>query len=538
ILALVAALGGPAELGAVLDIATAKDAPAGRQAVLLDALAGAARQRQVRPAGDLARLGKVLSSDSEEVQAAALRLVGLWKLEALRPQVTEAARAESTPESVRLAALEGLALLGGPASRETLEQLTDDKRPLEVRRVAVAALASLDAKAAAPRAVDVLAAHPAGADPSNLFAAFLRQKNGIAALTAALEGKKLPADVAKLGVRAVRATGRDAPALLDALAKAGNLTTGARKLTEEEMRQLVADVAKHGDPARGETVFRRKDQVCLKCHAIGGAGGQVGPDLSSIGASAPVDYLIDSLLDPNKAVKEGYHSVLVATKDGKVHTGIVVRQTAGELVLRDAEDREVPIPTRMIEAKENGRSLMPDGLTDPLTRAELIDLVRFLSELGKVGPYAVGKARVVRRWQALEPTPAAYRVLHDRGSVGAAAGDPALIWSPAYSTVAGTLPLDAVPIINRQERKVSFVRCQLDVSTAGKVKLLLNSAAGVTAWLDGAPIEAKAEMVLDLPAGLRTLTFAVEPGKRKEALRLELDDVPGSPARARVVGGK
>ena len=44
---------------------------------------------------------------------------------------------------------------------------------------------------------------------------------------------------------------------------------------------------------------------------------------------------------------------------------------------------------------------MPAGLTDTLTRGELVDLVRFLSELGKIGPYAVGKDRVFRRWQVL-----------------------------------------------------------------------------------------------------------------------------------------
>src|SRR5262249_54166250 len=139
-----------------------------------------------------------------------------------------------------------------------------------------------------------------------------------------------------------------------------------------------------------------------KCHAIAGAGGQVGPDLSSIGASAQIDYLIESILLPNKAIKENYHSLNVALKDGRLIAGIPVRQTEKELVLRDAEDREVTISVKDIELKEQGGSLMPEGLADMLARAELVDLVRFLSELGKVGPYSVSKARLVRRWQVLE----------------------------------------------------------------------------------------------------------------------------------------
>src|SRR5207237_5219211 len=143
----------------------------------------------------------------------------------------------------------------------------------------------------------------------------------------------------KVGVRLVRLSGRDEPALLGVLSKSGGLTPGVRKLPPDEMKQMVSDVMKLGDPARGEAVFRRKDQLCLKCHAIGGAGGQVGPDLASIGASAQVDYLIESILQPNKAIKENYHSLLVTTFTGRLFHGIKVRQTKTELILREAEDK-------------------------------------------------------------------------------------------------------------------------------------------------------------------------------------------------------
>ena len=60
--------------------------------------------------------------------------------------------------------------------------------------------------------------------------------------------------------------------------------------------------------------------------ALGGSGGQVGPDLSSIGATAQIDYLIDSILEPNKAVKENYHARLITTKQGRQFTGIRIGQ--------------------------------------------------------------------------------------------------------------------------------------------------------------------------------------------------------------------
>jgi putative heme-binding domain-containing protein len=307
------------------------------------------------------------------------------------------------------------------------------------------------------------------------------------------------------------------------------------------MQVMVADVARLGDPVRGEAVFRRKDQVCLKCHGIGGAGGQVGPDLSSIGASAPVDYLIDSLLQPNKAIKENYHSLLITTTKGQQYSGIKSRETETELVLRDAEDREISISIKAIDERSPGGSLMPEGLTDTLTRSDLLDLVRFLSELGKVGPYAIGPQRVVRRWQALEPTREAWTFLHLGGGLATPAKDErGLQWNPVYSTVAGILPLADAPSfsLGKEKHAVSLIRCQVDVTTVGPFLVRLNSTKGLKMWVDEKPIAIHEKMELNLPAGQHTLTFVVDRDERQEGLRCEVEDKPGSPARVRIVGGK
>jgi putative heme-binding domain-containing protein len=461
-------------------------------------------------------------------------MAGVWKVDAVRPKMLEVARAPASSEAVRAAAVEGLAALGGSASRETLEQLSA-AGPAALRRTAVTALADLDPAAAARHAVDLLAAADSG-DPATLFDGILQRKNGGSSLATALAGKKLPADVAKIGIRSVRTSARDLPALVEALTTAGGLTTsGLRMLSPEQMREAVAEVTQKGDAVRGEAVFRRKDLLCLKCHAIAGAGGQVGPDLTSIGASAQVDYLVDSLLQPNKAVKEGYHATLVTTKAGKLFTGIKLKQTSTEVVLRGADDAEVAIPVREIEEQTLAGSLMPDGLTDSLTRSEFADLVRFLSELGKVGAYAPSKARLVRRWQVLESNPATTEAVRAGGLVGAIQ-DGRLIWSPAYSTVAGALPTADLPGVGAA--KLGVVRCQLDATAGGRVLLRLNGGKGLTAWLDRTPVEVREATEVTVPPGTHTLTFSVDARSHGDALRVELDDVPGSPARVRVLGGK
>jgi putative heme-binding domain-containing protein len=545
VLLMIAALGGPAELTMILDRVLAKEAPPpAAQVSLIGALEQAARQRKVRPAGDLNRAALLLNSDGELVRSAAARLAGAWQLAESRPQLLKLAQAESTVAAVRQAAIEGLALYADKESRDVLEKLAGADSPLGTRRQAVMALTGLDLSAAARLAVDVLAKDSKGLESAELFNAFLEQKNGANALATALNDAKLPTDVAKVGVRSVRATGRDAPTLVEALTKAGALTKGPRQLSDKEMKELITLITKSGDPARGEAVFRRTDMLCLRCHAIAGAGGQVGPDLSSIGGSAQVDYLIESILLPNKIVKEGFHSLSINTKSGRVVTGIKVRENKDELVLRNAEDKEVIVRINDIEDRTDSGSLMPDGLTDTLTDVEFVDLVRFLSELGKVGPYSVSKARLVRRWQVLGNSEESRQLLV-RGGPGAAAEDsPALTWSSAYSQVSGTLPLDSLPKLDLRQplekavRPTSFVRFQIDVSTAGKVKLLLKSATGLTLWVDRTQTEVKDDLTLDLPAGLHTLTLAINLSERKEGVSCELDEVPGSPARARIIGGK
>ena len=101
------------------------------------------------------------------------------------------------------------------------------------------------------------------------------------------------------------------------------------------------------------------------------------------GQAAQPDYLLDSLLDPAKNVKEGYGSLVVVTADGQVTSGIPVSRSDTELVLRDSLDKEVRLRLADIEEEAPGTSLMPAGLVDGLSAEDLADLVRYLSALGR-----------------------------------------------------------------------------------------------------------------------------------------------------------
>lgn len=543
VLSAIAERGGPVDLAVIFDSVVAGKAAPERRAQLLETLARTAQKRNVKPQSDLARVVPLLDDKSETIQAAAARASGAWKLEAARKRLTELARRSEVAWPVRSAAIEGLWGFG-EEERVRLQVLAFNDSSPQVRMAAAAAIATGDLSGGALVAAQVLAALPESTDPSPLLSAFLKREGGTKVLATALndpQGKaRLAPDLAKLAIRTVRMTGRPEEELIAAITKAGNLGEEVWKLSPEQVNALVDEVKAHGDAARGERLFRSETLQCFKCHAIGGSGGIVGPDMTSLGASAQIDYLVDALITPSKVIKENFHSLNVTTKSGEVISGIKVRETPDSLVLRDGSDQEVAIPVANIASKADGLSLMPAGLVDDVTRAEMADLVRFLSALGREDAYTVKPGRRVRTWRTMLPSDKAAIALHAKGFQYSASDDPAFVWGPLYATAAGVLPLDEAPLVRPKylDDDFNFLRFDLDVTTPGEVGLELNSVEGITAWMDEKPLEPRDHMTIKLAEGRRRFVLAVNAKRKTRDLSIQIVDVPGSKAQVAPVGGK
>ena len=252
------------------------------------ALLNTAAGRGVVPTGNQAEVLTLLGAADPQLIAGAARLAGRWQLEPARADLDRLARDADADGSVRAAALDGLALLGGDASVRTLEDIAHSEEGLSVRVQAVASLAAVDVARAAATSVKMLgAAKGAEQDEvAGVFDAFLRQTEGPAALAKALANADLPTRVALLGLRRLDFSGVAALELKNALTEAGGEVAAPASLNEDQLEQLIHEVAELGDPVRGEEIYRLESQACQQCHAIGGAGGRFGPDLSGIGSSA------------------------------------------------------------------------------------------------------------------------------------------------------------------------------------------------------------------------------------------------------------
>jgi putative heme-binding domain-containing protein len=449
-----------------------------------------------------------------------LRLAGAWKLDALRPTLAKIAEGENWRR--RAAAIAALVDLGGVDSVQQLESLARNQL-YGVRVQALVGLAALDVKRAAAPAAQLLQ-HPTSGvdDPGELYVAFLQRTGGAAALTAALQATRPSADAAKIGLRMLNTLGTSAPSLTKVLQDAAGVSGTTRNVTAAEVQRLLALVQTQGDAHRGEAIFRRPALGCLQCHAIGGAGSRVGPDLGSIGTSAQLDYLLESILLPGKVIREGYNTAHVVTTDGKAYSGVIVRETPQELVLRNPTTDELTIAKRDIEERNSAGSLMPEGLAQFLTDAELADLVRFLGQLGRPGPFAVSHTPVARRWQYLTALPESF-ALQTHEAQGQALRNDALAWATAYSKVSGNLPLAEVR--PGRDAALAILDCEIEVLSPGLVTLQLNDPEGLHVWVDGAPTQAQPRITLDLTRGAHRLAFGVSLSQRKDGLlRCELID--------------
>ncbi len=520
-LELIASAGGPPELRLIFDRLLTGEftTEAARRAI--GALSESGRLRGVKPSGDLATLEVLLRSSDATMKAAAVSLAGIWKLAPLVPRLVELAGATATSSVDRRAAFGALREIGGAPVMTALKTLSGDGPTAEVRREAVVTLASLELPAAMPSLLAVLQATTDEAAAQALWRSLLGIRGASTRLARELETITIPAATARAGLRPAR-EGNQHQALADVLTKQAGLALSTVQLTAADLQALAREALEHGDAGRGEYIYRRENLACVACHAIGGAGGKLGPDLTSIGASAPADYLVESLLYPNAKIKEGYHSVLIGTRDGQEHSGMIQRETAAEVVMRDGANREVSIPTQTIVRRTSVGSLMPAGLIDGLLPDERLDLVKFMAQLGKPGAFDAAKGGVARTWKL-------YLVMSANQHLGVervVAGDPALSgWTPVLSLTNGFLPSrvveEAYP--NRGNNRGLFAATSFE-SAAGGIATFSVAGSVKGVWSNGTIVKPGARLELTVKPGKNSLVFQLDDAAPSD-LKLTSGDV-------------
>lgn len=501
------------------------DEPASRR--VLAALGEAHRLRGMAPGREASAIAKLFEHPNPDLQADALRLAGAWKLHVYQSAFQRKAANNKAPQSARNAAIDALRNLGSSSSYGLLKSLLDQAESDAIRPQLAQAIVTMNPEDSVTKVLQVMNDMTREADLRATWTTLLRQKGAADLVTKNLRGNALSESAATVGIRVARETGRNLTELLLALEQAGQLAPSESAVSQDRIARLAQAAMDQGDPDRGESVYRRLELGCVMCHAIGGVGGLVGPDMTSIGASAPIDYLVESLLAPNDKVKEGYHSLIVETNDGEEYSGILVGEDTSELLLRNAANQTVSIAKQNIANRITGGSLMPAGLIDGLTPNEQLDLFRFLSALGKPGRFDAARGNVARLWRlrAGRHTDEQFgldRIIGDLNGRG---------WQPAMTRVDGRLEQGAMRQalnlrnINQVTSLIGlFAATKLQVPREGTVNLALAAPENSLLWIDGHATPFKSQLALDLEAGIHEIVLKLDPRSLPDSIQAQCNE--------------
>jgi quinoprotein glucose dehydrogenase len=137
-----------------------------------------------------------------------------------------------------------------------------------------------------------------------------------------------------------------------------------------------------GDADKGKRIFFERSEVsCLRCHKVQGVGGEVGPDLTGIGGKQKRDYLLESIVEPDRQIAKGFETVVLTLNDGRVKSGILKSEDKKEVRLMTPDGTVLVVPVSEIDTRSRGPSAMPGDLVRHLSRQDLRDLVEFLANL-------------------------------------------------------------------------------------------------------------------------------------------------------------
>lgn len=128
---------------------------------------------------------------------------------------------------------------------------------------------------------------------------------------------------------------------------------------------------------RGRALFEER---CATCHIFGDIGTSVGPDLTTLSSRFGKRDVLDSILWPSRTISDQYAVTIFELTDGTYASGVVIREDARAVYLKNAEYLDRPLPValgRIKERSESTVSLMPEGLVADLSLDDIDSLVEY-----------------------------------------------------------------------------------------------------------------------------------------------------------------
>ena len=351
------------------------------QLTVIRALHRAAQERGDRPDGQVVAWADqltraLLSAGDEATVRKGIPLAREMKLSSAAEALTHLAGGDSPHAGLRPTALNALVAIDLSNTMTLLEQIVNEPQtPAPLRNQLILALGSLDNDRSRKLLVEMLKTAPENRQLA-VAASLARSRDGGTAL---LESIEIGAASRRLlqSVRVSRALHERAiPNLPKRIAK---LVQGLPP-REERLQGLIASRAESirsatPDVSRGAELFEKN---CATCHQIAGKGSKVGPELDGVGLRG-LERLLEDVLDPHRNVDAKFRLTNIVLADGRLISGLVIRQQGQVLIVADQKGQEQRIPLAEIdEHRESQLSAMPSDVDQTISEVDFPHLLGFL----------------------------------------------------------------------------------------------------------------------------------------------------------------
>jgi putative membrane-bound dehydrogenase-like protein len=200
----------------------------------------------------------------------------------------------------------------------------------------------------------------------------LSRTDRIAKLLDAIDAKKIMPN--QLSSAAKATLGRQkSPVLAERITKL--IGDGLASNRKEVIAKYAGVMSMTGDATRGAKVY---ETACMVCHKHKDRGNDVGPHLGTI-QGWTTEQILTNVLDPNREVSPNFALYIIETNDGRILSGLISSETAGNLTLKRADGGTDSVLRSEIKSLTSpGISLMPEGLESAITPQQMADLIEFL----------------------------------------------------------------------------------------------------------------------------------------------------------------
>jgi putative heme-binding domain-containing protein len=322
---------------------------------------------------------KLSASPDAEVRQGVQVLSVLFGDPAAVAELRRLARDVKADAAARQTALTALRDRPGPELLALAQELLADR---EMRGPALRALAAFDD----PKTPALILKHYSSltdGEKADAVATLASRAPYALALLDAVERRQVPrSDVSPYAARQILALGNARVAEKLEAVWGSVRAPGKDRLKELARYKTLAspEQRKKADPSAGRLVFAK---TCAACHTLFGEGGKIGPDLTGSQRANP-EYVLTKVLDPSAVVPSDYRVSVIATRAGRVVSG-VVKEDTGKVLSVQTPTELVRIPSAEVEERRATKSsLMPEGQLQTLTEEQVRDLLAYLAGSAQV----------------------------------------------------------------------------------------------------------------------------------------------------------